>query len=286
MAYDDVGDPAGQPVVYLHGTPDSRLARHPDDDLVSEAGIRLLAIDRPGYGGTTAWQPDGGPNPFAGDVAAVSDELGIEAVTMLAWSGGALDGLRAATAPVLAGRLAGLMLVGGLVPRDAFVDPDVRTESSTRLGLLDLADQMPVGELAEAVAPLMVPSPCDHALALDHQAEQRTAADQEALERIPGAVDRLADALVEAVRTGLGGVQADIRSQVTVLGADLDRVTVPVRLWYGSNDEVTPPVFGEWYARRLPQAEVEVVPDAGHYLPFTHWPEVLRAAAELGRPPL
>ena len=30
LAYDDVGDPAGTPVVYLHGTPDSRLARPPD----------------------------------------------------------------------------------------------------------------------------------------------------------------------------------------------------------------------------------------------------------------
>src|SRR5687767_7492450 len=41
LALDDVGDPAGAPVLYLHGTPDSRLARHPDDDLAAAAGVRL-----------------------------------------------------------------------------------------------------------------------------------------------------------------------------------------------------------------------------------------------------
>ena len=34
LAVDDVGDPGGTPVLYLHGTPDSRLSRHPDDGLV------------------------------------------------------------------------------------------------------------------------------------------------------------------------------------------------------------------------------------------------------------
>ncbi len=53
LAYDDLGDPAGVPVAYHHGTPDSRRARHPDDDLAAAAGVRLLAIDRPGIGGSS-----------------------------------------------------------------------------------------------------------------------------------------------------------------------------------------------------------------------------------------
>jgi hypothetical protein len=43
---DDVGDPAGAPVVYLHGGGDSRLSRHPDDSIAAALGIRLLAVDR------------------------------------------------------------------------------------------------------------------------------------------------------------------------------------------------------------------------------------------------
>ena len=36
LTLDDVGDPEGVPVLYLHGTPDSRLSRHPDDGVRHE----------------------------------------------------------------------------------------------------------------------------------------------------------------------------------------------------------------------------------------------------------
>ena len=50
LGFDDVGDPAGVPVLYVHGTPDSRRARHPDDGVAAAAGVRLVAVDRPGFG--------------------------------------------------------------------------------------------------------------------------------------------------------------------------------------------------------------------------------------------
>ena len=51
LIVDDVGDPAGVPVVYLHGGGDSRLSRHPDDGIAAALGIRLLAVDRSGPSG-------------------------------------------------------------------------------------------------------------------------------------------------------------------------------------------------------------------------------------------
>ena len=81
LAADDVGDLASDDVVvYLHGAPDCRLARHPDDGLVAAAGVRLLALDRPGYGGTSAspkpWTPDW-PAAVADDAAAVLDDMSV-----------------------------------------------------------------------------------------------------------------------------------------------------------------------------------------------------------------
>ena len=46
LAYDEVGAADGTPIVYLHGTPDSRLSRHPDAAVASALGVRLIAIDR------------------------------------------------------------------------------------------------------------------------------------------------------------------------------------------------------------------------------------------------
>jgi len=287
-AVDDVGDPAGAPVLYLHGTPDSRLARHPDDGLAAAGGVRLLAVDRPGYGGTSAsagaWSP-GWPAAVAADVAAVLDDLGVERCAVLAWSGGALTGLALAGGPSpdgpMAGRVAALGLVAGLVPRQAFDDPRVAAAGDDRLGTIELADAVPPGELGIEVAPMLAPHPCDLVLATEHQAAHRSAHDAAELAGVPGGAARMAEALVEAVRGGLAGVAADVEAQARPLGVDPADVGCPVRLWYGSNDAVTPPAFGRWYASHLAGAELAVVDGAGHYLAFTAWSPMLTELAEL-----
>ena len=250
--------------MYLHGTPDCRLARHPDDGLAAAAGVRLLAVDRPGYGGSA-------PGRFLPRVTALLDDLGLDAVTVVAWSGGARAGLEVAAS----GRATALHLVGGVVPVEAYADPAVAAAAEHRVALVEMAEGVDAAELAAEVAPMLAPAGCDHALALEVQAEARGPAEQARLAAVQGAVDRMADSLVAAVRDGLAGVEADVVAQVRPWDVDLAAVTVPVTLWYGEDDQVTPPVFGEWYAGRLAGASLRVVPRAGHYLPFTHWDLIL-----------
>ncbi|HEX5365920.1 MAG TPA: alpha/beta hydrolase [Acidimicrobiales bacterium] len=287
VAVDDVGDPEGVPVVYLHGTPDSRGSRHPDDALASAAGVRLLALDRPGYGGTSplpggAGDPDW-PAVVATDVAAVLDAVGAERAAVLAWSGGALAGLAAAAASgaggPLGGRVTALSIVGGLAPADAYVDPDVVAAAPGRHALVEMGEVVPAGELGGEVAPLLVPFPCDPALAAEHQAAGRTPGDAVELRTVAGAAEALALALAEAVRDGLAGVAADVEAQARPLPFDLAGVPCPVRLWYGTADDVAPAAFGRWLARHLPAAELTTVPGAGHYLLLTRWRALLAASA-------
>lgn len=281
LGYDDVGDPAGWPMVYLHGTPDSRQARHPDDSLATAAGVRLLAVDRPGYGDST---PVASDTPvaevlerFASDLGSLLDHLSIDRVTLLTWSGGTLAGLAAAASRALAGRVVKLVVVAGVVPREAYDSSAVREADPARTDLLGLADEMPPAELAEMVAPMLAPYPCDHALAAEHQREQRSPGAQAALEKVPGAIDQMASALTEAVRNGLAGVATDVIAQnYRSTTPALDQVKAPVRLWYGSADQVTPPAFGTWYADHLPHAELDVIEGPGHDLFITRWPEIAR----------
>ncbi|MBI3453394.1 MAG: alpha/beta hydrolase [Rhodospirillales bacterium] len=48
--------------------------------------------------------------------------------------------------------------------------------------------------------------------------------------------------------------------------SDLENIKAPTLLIYGEADSVTPPRFGQEMARRIPGAELVVVPDSGHML--------------------
>lgn len=64
-------------VVFCHGTPGSRLLHDRWLAAAADAGLRLLAYDRPGCGGSTA-QPDRSVADAAADVAALADQLQLE----------------------------------------------------------------------------------------------------------------------------------------------------------------------------------------------------------------
>jgi pimeloyl-ACP methyl ester carboxylesterase len=58
-------------------------------------------------------------------------------------------------------------------------------------------------------------------------------------------------------------------------GFDPADVRVPVLLGYGARDAQIGPAHGEWWARQLPDAALEVVPGAGHLVVVPLWGRVL-----------
>ncbi|HVY44225.1 MAG TPA: alpha/beta fold hydrolase, partial [Minicystis sp.] len=117
MSLDDVGDPGGTPVVYLHGGGDSRLSRHPDDSIAAGLGIRLLAVDRCGparrYRSLRAWAEE------------LAGALPVERFGVVGWSAGGPHAL--ALAAVAPERVARVALVGSMPPPDlvSLLAPDV-----------------------------------------------------------------------------------------------------------------------------------------------------------------
>src|SRR5215213_5216985 len=94
----EAGDLEGHAVFSLHGTPGSRLFWHEVVDDAAKRGIRLIAYDRPGYGGSD-------PNPgrtvadAADDIAAIADGLGIDRYAVYGGSGGGPHALANAVRP-------------------------------------------------------------------------------------------------------------------------------------------------------------------------------------------
>lgn len=274
LAYDDVGDPEGVPVVYLHGTPDSRLARHPDDAVAEGAGVRLISVDRPGAGHSDL-DPAGTLTSLGGDLVHLLDDRGIERAALLGWSAGGLFALGVAS--VLGDRALALGLVGTLPPAEAYTDPDlVAALGPGRRSFVELARELTPAELAAELVPYLVPDPLTAELALQHVLETAGKRGREELAAVPGAAEQLARALAASVRSGFAGLAHDITLQLEP-GLDLGEVRAPVRTFHGAQDDASPPEVGAWLASHLPHGVLDLVPDAGHHLLFPRWRGILRA---------
>ena len=275
LAVDDAGDPTGHPVVFLSGTPSSRLGRPPCDDDVRALGVRLLAVDRPGIGRSSP-DPASTAGSFATDLGRALDQFGIDRCEVLAWSAGAIWALAAAAPDALGDRITGLTIAAGLVPVEAFADPVVRAGCHPgRQGLLDTVDDLGPQETAALVAPMLVPYPLTAELARDHLASVHDPTEAAEIASVRGGQERAVVNLLETVRQGLAGLERDLVVQTSPLGLDLATVTAPVRLVYGSDDVTCPPVFGEWLAAQLPNTTFDVLPGAGHGFPFPRWLDLL-----------
>lgn len=94
LAYVIYGSATGQPVLYFHGTPSSRL--EPTivnvygtdlNSLLDKYNIKLISIDRPGMGLST-FNAKGSFISFANDVEYLKTHLNIGQCKVLCWSGG------------------------------------------------------------------------------------------------------------------------------------------------------------------------------------------------------
>jgi pimeloyl-ACP methyl ester carboxylesterase len=89
LCYAQYGAPAGTRVMYFHGSPACRL--EPlliGDNVLRDAGLCVVAADRPGVGGSD-FQPGRGFSDWPQDVICLSDHLGWKRFSVLGNSGGA-----------------------------------------------------------------------------------------------------------------------------------------------------------------------------------------------------
>ena len=276
LAYDDVGDPTGAVVVYLHGAAESRLARPPDDAVAAAGGVRLLAVDRPGYGRSDPAAPTRAG--AAHDIGHLLDAIGAASCRLLSWSAGSLPALAAAT--VLGARCEGVTGYAAMPPIEAGLDPAVAAAMPLRPPFVDavLGDGRAPADVAAELSQLMlpvVPIPADLAVDLVRDALGNRARAE--VESVAGLLEALAASQVEASAAhGRAGVERDMLVEFTA--GQLDAVlgaSCAVRLVYGERDPVAGPAVGEWYASRLAAATVEVWEGATHHTLFRRWAELL-----------
>jgi pimeloyl-ACP methyl ester carboxylesterase len=83
--------------------------------------------------------------------------------------------------------------------------------------------------------------------------------------------------MVEAFRQGSAGPAEEYRLCAQPWGFDLAEVRVPVWLWQGEEDRMTPVHHAEDMASRLPHATLRLLPGTGHLSLTQHVDAILDA---------
>ncbi|NNC75999.1 MAG: alpha/beta hydrolase, partial [Acidimicrobiia bacterium] len=243
------------PLIYCHGFPTNRIEYEVVNQEVENAGLsaRVVVLDRPGYG-SSSFQPGRKLLDWPNDVAEAADQLGIEEFAVLGTSGGGPYALACAAA--MPDRVTRLGLVVAVGPADApGMDRSLIGTSISRFGLVR---RIQFGLTAMGLNK-----------GRDDQILDQTIASL-------GEVDRpfLTDAarkdwflrmMREALKQGGRPAAYDAGIYLDSWGLDVSAVTTETHLWYGGGDETVPAQVGEWLAGQLPNSNLVVWPEHGHF---------------------
>lgn len=255
----EVGDPAGVPVLMLHGSPGAGVPSADDAARAVARSIRLIAYDRPGYGGSTRLA---GRNvaDCAGDVRAIADALGARRLAVWGLSAGGPHAI--ACAALLDGLVAAAASLAAVAPHGA---PG-----------LDYFAGMSEGNVAMVRAMLEDPAAARAQLDATRDGIVDGGVD-EMLAGIRGAVSEVDRAVIDAQADTLGrrwliglapgadGWWDDGLATIGDWGFGLSQVRAPVLVVHGERDAIVPVTHGRWLAEAIPSAEPRLLDGEGHF---------------------
>jgi pimeloyl-ACP methyl ester carboxylesterase len=257
-------------VVLCHSAPGAGIF-DPDPVETQARNVRLISVDRPGYGGSHsvaagAWATVASA---ADDLAAVLDGLHVERVGVVGWSAGGRVALAlAARRPDLVDRV---VVLATPAPDDEvpWIAPEQRDALDRLRALAPEEAHAALGERLGSVVPEDLNSP--EALWL-----LGACSADDAVLQSDDVRARLGEMLQAAFAQGARGLAADIAGYcLQPWGFEPAEVQAKTLLVYGSSDPVADPRHGRWWHSRLPDAHLEVVPGAGHLLIVPTWARVL-----------
>jgi pimeloyl-ACP methyl ester carboxylesterase len=226
---------------------------------VVDRDCRFVTYSRPGYAGSSR-QAGRSVADCTSDVAAIADELALERLHVIGWSGGGPHAL--ACAALLPPLVASVATIAGVAPAsaegldwpDGMADENREEFAAAQTGtdaLTAFLEAAAVGlrgqtgeKLADALGGLL------------------TEVDRRAL--TGSLADYLASVMQAALKAGIWGWHDDDLAFTRDWGFSLDEIAVPVAVWQGRVDAMVPFAHGRWLAEHVPGARARFFEDEGH----------------------
>ena len=274
LGYALYGSLTGRPVLYFHGLPGSRLEASLLDATARAVGLRIIAVDRPGFG-LSDHQPTRRLLDWPDDIHLLARTLAIEHFGVLAVSGGAPWAL--ACAYRLPQQLASLAIVAGLGPlHETALRKALRRMARLAFYLADISPSASAQLIGRPLYRLRARS----RWVIRLLAQVNGDPDKTILKK-QDVADALSASFSEAFRRGPAGLMQEMHADRAAWGFDLGAINCHVRLWHGDADQVIGPSHSEYLQAHLPEASLTIVPGEGHYsLPLNFTRQILMALAQ------
>ncbi len=263
LAWSEYGDLHGSPVFYFHGTPGSHLEAANTDKIARQLGIRIIALDRTGYGNSELHENTefiDWPNI----ITSLADKLCLTEFSMLGYSGGAPYAL--SCAHKLSKRLASTTIISS--PTSLTTDIMQQHMNVNFKPLYELADsdfQMAKQQVTEITCSL------DAFMGL--VTSQLSDSDKLIFEQ-DEFKDHYFKSLEHSLKQGTDATVIDLRNISRSWGFKLKDIQVKVDIWHGSDDNNFDIAIAEHLASKL-NSTLHKMDNCGHYFLFDHWFEIL-----------
>ena len=276
LDYLSQGDLDGAPVLLFHNMPYGAELPRAAQDAARARGLHIVAPLRPGHGhsGPVSARGPALLDQVAEDTAAFMDRLGLDRARLIGHGAGSSFALH--FAHMNPNRARGLVMVSRA--------PAWRAESFGELSAEHRAFAL-LMRYTPRVASLMIWAIVSYinkfsAAAYLRKACNGSAPDLRAIED-PEIVALIAEGIGHGFRNGVEPYCRDFEAMEVDMTTAARFLSVPLEIVHGEADRIVKLEFSHRFVAAVPRTRLTCVPDAGNYLFYSHWAEVLAAVERL-----
>lgn len=265
VGYAEYGDPKGKPIFFFHGWPSCRLHALRVDIPAKKLHIKIISIDRPGYGNSD-FQKNRTLLDWPNDVVQLAENLHIKKFSVIGVSGGgpyaAVCAYKIPNKIIKAGIVVGLAptYIKGIMKGMGFLN---------RLGWENYQRSSLLRDFSVMLYSLQLKY-IPRVNFFGFRSKEDRALMSKSFKK------DFAKTTIEALKQGIQGASWDLKLYTNNWGFDLKEIKAKVFLWYGATDINVSVAMGKYLADQIPNSKLTIYPNEGHFSQITHAEEILK----------